>query len=401
MKSSVKLLGVMFLLSSLFWGACTHEKTSANEFVGNANALLDSIFVYYQQGKVGLFNENYPKKDGDVVTYLADADTIRKDKVAYLWPTSGVFSAVNALLKATSDTSYAQLLDTCIIPGLHCYVDTTRLPVCYQSYLAEAGHSDRFYDDNIWLGIDYVESYELTKKSEYTNEAERIWNFLESGRDSILGDGIYWCEQKKHSKNTCSNAPASVLALKLYQITKDEAYLNAGKELYQWTKTHLQDSTDGLYFDNISLQGKVTKWKFQYNSGQMMQAAALLFKHTQDSLYLEDAQQLAKACDRFFFEDFVADDGTQFRALKNGNVWFVAIMLRGFEEVYAVDGDKRYLNQFIETLRYMWNHNTNVNKLFDDECFVVLPEKKKESKWLLTQAAMVEMYARLANYINK
>ena len=104
---------------------------------------------------------------------------------------------------------------------------------------------------------------------------------------------------------------------------------------------------------------------------------------------------------RFFFEDFVADDGTQFRALKNGNVWFVAIMLRGFEEVYAVDGDKRYLNQFIETLRYMWNHNTNVNKLFDDECFVVLPEKKKESKWLLTQAAMVEMYARLANYINK
>ena len=159
MKSSVKLLGVMFLLSSLFWGACTHEKTSANEFVGNANALLDSIFVYYQQGKVGLFNENYPKKDGDVVTYLADADTIRKDKVAYLWPTSGVFSAVNALLKATSDTSYAQLLDTCIIPGLHCYVDTTRLPVCYQSYLAEAGHSDRFYDDNIWLGIDYVESY--------------------------------------------------------------------------------------------------------------------------------------------------------------------------------------------------------------------------------------------------
>lgn len=42
----------------------------------------------------------------------------------------------------------------------------------------------------------------------------------------------------------------------------------------------LQDSTDYLYFDNISLDGKIDKSKYAYNSGQMMQAATLLYQLT-------------------------------------------------------------------------------------------------------------------------
>ena len=83
-------------------------------------------------------------KDDDMVTYLAGEDTIRKDRVAYLWPTSGMFSAVNALLRASDDNRFKQMLDSMIIPGLECYWDSLRLPVCYQSYIAEAGYSDRF-----------------------------------------------------------------------------------------------------------------------------------------------------------------------------------------------------------------------------------------------------------------
>ena len=39
-----------------------------------------------------------------------------------------------------------------ILPGLARYLDTTRMPVAYAAYV-DAG-SDRFYDDNLWLGID-------------------------------------------------------------------------------------------------------------------------------------------------------------------------------------------------------------------------------------------------------
>ena len=79
-----------------------------------------------------------------------------------------------------------------------------------------------------------------------------------------------------------------------------------------------------------------------------------------------------------------------------GNIWFVAIMLRGFEELYKVDHNPVYLNDFKNTLQYMWVHNANHNRLFEDDCFVEKKNEKKETKWLLTQAAMIEMYARLA-----
>ena len=55
-----------------------------------------------------------------------------------------------------------------------------------------------------------------------------------------------------------------------------------------------------------------------------------------------------------------------------------------------------YLNNFKETLVYMWKHNPNTNGLFGNDVFVHDIDKQKESKWLLTQAALIEMYARLS-----
>ena len=54
-----------------------------------------------------------------------------------------------------------------------------------------------FYDDNLWLGLDFLDLYEQTGNDAYLASARNIWNFIESGCDSILGGGVYWCEQKK------------------------------------------------------------------------------------------------------------------------------------------------------------------------------------------------------------
>lgn len=375
--------------------SCVRNGGTDQRFARQAAQLLDSTFKYYRVEQTALFHENYPQIAGETVSYLAGEDTVTQDKVAYLWPTSGLFSAVNALLHATGDAKYRDLLETVILPGLAQYADTTRLPHSYQSYLAQVGHSDRFYDDNIWLGIDFLESYALIGKPSYLAAAEEIWQFLESGRDTVLGDGIYWCEQKRFSKNTCSNAPASVLALKLYQATQKERYLQAGKELYHWTQTHLQDPADGLYWDNMALDGTIGKAKYAYNSGQMMQAAALLHRLTGEKRYLTDARRLAEACDAYFFCDCELSE-VPFRGLKNGNVWFAAVMLRGYEELYRIDWQADYLNRFRATLDYLWETNPNANRLLEDDAFCEKLSQPKAQKWLLTQAAMIEMYARLS-----
>ncbi len=393
MKSLHFLLGITCIAS--LTGCVSSAQVEPNSNLDRARQTLDSLYLNYSVDNSSLLRENYPFDEQHTVTYLASEEQANiPNQFSYLWPYSGTFSAVNALFEATHDKKYKKLLDSRVLPGLEEYFDTQRVPNAYSSYIRTAPASDRFYDDNVWLGIDFTDTYQMTQEQKYLDKAQLIWKFIESGTDSILGGGIYWCEQKKESKNTCSNAPGSVLALKLFKATNDSSYFEKGKKLYEWTQRNLQDSADYLYFDNIRLDGKIGKAKFAYNSGQMMQSAALLYQLTKNPIYLKDAQNIAKECFNYFFTDFTpATNEEAFRMLKKGDIWFTAVMLRGFIELYQIDKDKTYINAFNKSLSYAWDNARDEKGLFNTD---LTGKSKDERKWLLTQAAMVEMYARLA-----
>ena len=393
MESLHFLLGITCIAS--LTGCVSSAQVEPNSNLDRARQTLDSLYLNYSVDNSSLLRENYPFDEQHTVTYLASEEQANiPNQFSYLWPYSGTFSAVNALFEATHDKKYKKLLDSRVLPGLEEYFDTQRVPNAYSSYIRTAPASDRFYDDNVWLGIDFTDTYQMTQEQKYLDKAQLIWKFIESGTDSILGGGIYWCEQKKESKNTCSNAPGSVLALKLFKATNDSSYFEKGKKLYEWTQRNLQDSADYLYFDNIRLDGKIGKAKFAYNSGQMMQSAALLYQLTKNPIYLKDAQNIAKECFNYFFTDFTpATNEEAFRMLKKGDIWFTAVMLRGFIELYQIDKDKTYINAFNKSLSYAWDNARDEKGLFNTD---LSGKSKDERKWLLTQAAMVEMYARLA-----
>jgi len=147
-----------------------------------------------------------------------------------------------------------------------------------------------------------------------------------------------------------------------------------------------------LYFDNIGLNGRVQKRKYAYNSGQMIQAAALLYKITRKKEYLVDAQNIAQSAHNYFFEDFSAADGNKMKLLKKGDIWFTAIMFRGFVELYHLDKNKTYLQDFEQNLNFAWKNMREQNGLFNSDWS---GQTKDKSKWLLTQFAMAEMYARM------
>jgi hypothetical protein len=372
------------------WTCCF----GSNDDLQRAAQLLNTIYSHYCVEGSHLLRETYPFDDRYKAGYLAsDAPAGTANPYAYLWPFSGTLSAVGALHESTGDGQYEAMLLSVVLPGLEQYFDTVRTPAAYASYIREAPASDRFYDDNIWIGIDFTDRYMATHKPAYLDKARMIWKFIESGTDERLGGGVYWCEQKKRGKNTCSNAPASVYALKLFEATGDSLYLCRGKTLYAWTQRHLQDTTDCLYYDNLSLSGRVDRRKYAYNSGQMLQAAALLHRLTGDEKYLADARCLAEACMNRFSRDFRTADGRNIRLLTKGNVWFTAIMFRGFVELYRTNRDDRYIRIFRENLNHAWTYMRDADGLFNTDWS---GQTRDNSKWLLTQTAMVEMYARIA-----
>lgn len=385
-KILITSLAVLFSLAS-------HSQQLS--FQEKAALTLKAIYANYSVEGTPLLLENFPHDESHRVTFLANEwQEQHRNRFAFLWPFSGTISAVTALYEVSRNPIYRDLLHSRVLPALAKYFDTRRYPPAYGSYLSSAPKSDRFYDDNVWIGLDFVDLYNITGEQYFLDRAKLVWNFVMSGKSETLGGGIYWNEQCRTTKNTCSNAPGAVYAFKLFEATGDSTHFHTGVELFYWTKENLQDD-DFIFLDYIRLDGHIDRRRFTYNSGQMIQAAAILYRLTGDPVYLTEAQNIARASFDYFFDDFVGEDGEEFRLIRRGDTWFTAIMLRGFIELYHIDGNRTYINTFKKNLEYAWRHARNEYGLFTQD---FSGRRVDRRKWLLAQAGMAEMYARLSAF---
>ncbi|RZM25363.1 MAG: alpha-1,6-mannanase [Pedobacter sp.] len=366
-------------------------------FLKRADTMMTSMVKLYLDGMPrDIWSASYPRASG----YW--------DGAAVIWGHGGAFSGYAALKEAAEHypaykTKIASLYDNRLLKGIDDFRNTRNgRPEAYAVYPGDG--DERYYDDNIWVGIDMVDLYMLTKSPVYLARAKIVWNFILAGTDARMGGGVYWKEDG-NSKNTCSTAPAAVLAAKLYQATNETTYLNSAKSLYTWVKNTLQDPSDYLYWDNVHLSDEsnpnstlvISNEKYAYNAGQPMQIASLLYKITGEAHYLTEAQNIAKAAYKKWFIPFNSYTlGESFRILEPGHVWFQAIMFRGFIELYKQDGNATYVNAYKKTLANAWlssarNKTTHlINSDFRGG------GAAQTSYDILFQGACLEMLARLA-----
>jgi uncharacterized protein YyaL (SSP411 family) len=272
----------------------------------------------------------------------AAADGERPTVPAFMWGAGVQLSALAAAARVDS-AAYAA--------PLAAYADAL------QSYWVEhngiGGYSvlpgqrvaDRYYDDNAWVVLGLIETAAVTDDAKYLERAEATQRFVLSGEDDSLGGGVYWRENRRNSKNTCSNAPAIVGALLLHQKTTDPQQLAAAQRLYKWTQEHLQDPEDGLYWDNVRRGGRVDRRKFSYNSALMMRANCLLYEIKGEAKYLAEAQRIARAAETQWI---VPETG----AVKDGGK-FGHMLLEAFVAVGRADRDPHWLDVARKSATYV------------------------------------------------
>jgi uncharacterized protein YyaL (SSP411 family) len=355
-----------------------------------ADAMFHKVWQYYRvQQYPGLFTENYPSGKKVSLDYFQGAQVGEKP-VSFLWPFSGMFSAANVLMHFPDlKKKYSPYLDTLAI-GVWAYRDTTRSPVGYQAYPANLEKSDRYYDDNALVCIDYAEAYMNTKDQKYITKAKEVFTFILSGWDNQLGGGVYWLEGHKDQKPACSNGMATLAALKLYECTKDPLYLNWGKRFYDWMHDQLRNP-NGIYFNDVKMDGKPNKVYYTYNTGSMLESSVLLYKFTNESKYLKEAELVAENSYNFFS---IKGKGSN-RDFNIDLPWFVTVLFRGYEALYRVNKNPRYINAVALNLDNAWEKSADqygflTAKWATDEA------SKKKPKWLLDQACIAELYARIS-----
>src|SRR5207237_2956636 len=127
-----------------------------------------------------------------------------------------------------------------------------------------------------------------------------IYKYMMTGFDTASGGGLYWQENKKATKNTCSNGPGIILALQLYRATKNKKYLDTAKLLYTWVNDKLK-APNGLYYDNINVKtGRISRQMYSYNTGTMLQSNVYLYELTGEEQYLKEAVSIADSALVYF-----------------------------------------------------------------------------------------------------
>ena len=207
-----------------------------------------------------------------------------KKQPAFNWGVGVMLSALNAAAKH----------DKKFKPWLREYADASRVYWNKGGYdvLPAPKSLDRYYDDNAWMALALVETYEVLGDKKYLDWAKGALDFALEGE--AQDGGIYWRESDKASRNTCACAPTAAACLAIYEVSKDERLFRKAQEIYSWTQANLLDPADRLAWDSIDNAGKVDKTKWSYNSALMLRVAQELVSRARFELHAHSQSRWLK-----------------------------------------------------------------------------------------------------------
>lgn len=349
--------------------------------------LIDQCYRIKSGPTAGLFNENYPKKDGDL-------------SASFLWPYDGLVSGAAALHALGYNVNYTNLVD-----GFDVYYRTTG-DVAVGGYGSStdgvSGGGTRFYDDNSIVGFDLVEAFRLTNNQAYLTKAKQIVEFLKSGEDDTFGGGLWWNESQQNqpgvsdsNKPSCSNGYATLFLLEYYSVcpqAEKAEVLAFAKRLYNWLVANLRDPADGCYWNDKQVDGSINKTKWTYNTGVMISSGVRLYKITGEQAYLDKAISSSEGAYNFFVRPL---NGLAL-AYPNHDPWFTTKLIRAFIDVEPYHKNATgYINTFINFLDHAYDKARMTNGLFYEDWTGAEPKRAEQ---LLMQDAALESLGVIALY---
>jgi Glycosyl hydrolase family 76 len=333
--------------------------------------------------------------------YIPGSGLYEGEPFSFLWPFSQALAATVTMRNVSGISRIPGLpgelsheLSARLI-GLRSYLDTDNSGAPEGTFTSSLAAFDgtvapptgpggtKYYDDNEWVGIELVRMYELTHASADLGSAEAIMAFVMAGWDTdpehVCPGGIPFSNSSENNeRNTVTDGPGAELAVRLYQLTGNLAYLQFAQQAYEWTRTCLLQA-NGLYADHIGAHGTVARVYWSYNQGSMIGAGTLLYQATGNSAYLYQARQTAKVALAYYTPERLGSELP----------FFVSVYFRNILYLDSITHDPPGPKLAQPYVDYAWQHLRLSDNLF---VFGSPP-----SSQLLVQAAIVQIYGLLSS----
>ena len=253
------------------------------------------------------------------------------------WRTTGWWNAANALTvlvrytKLTGDRTHAPVIAwTYWVARLH-----------HRHFLA------RYFDDNGWWALAWIDAYDLSGNGHYLDAACRIFDNMTTAWDDTCRGGLWWSEDRKY-KNAITNELFLTVAARLHQRAGERGpYRDWAMREHEWFLASGMIGPGGLINDGLTAECTNNgKPAYTYNQGVILGGLAALFEITGDAEYLRQGDSIAGAALR----GLVSQDG---------------ILVEPGEEAMAEAGRRGDASQFkgifIRNLRDFYRHSSRAD----------------------------------------
>ena len=227
---------------------------------------------FWNEGK-GMYNHHFPYDS--------------EETFCYWWHAHAVDVLLDGYLR-TGDSKYMERIEK-ELAGVYSYNN--------DSYL------NNWYDDMEWMALAQLRLYDATRQEKYLRNVFLLWDDIKSAWNDFQGGGLAWKKDQLDYKNTPANAPAAILAYRLYIRFGNDADLQWGNRIFDWNYDHLVDKNSHFVYDGVNRNGdgKIDyDWEYTYCQGVMVGASLERYHITQDKQYFELALKIAYEAKRRF-----------------------------------------------------------------------------------------------------
>jgi predicted alpha-1,6-mannanase (GH76 family) len=233
---------------------------------------------------------------------------------------------------------------------------------------------NKFYDDEGWWALAWIDAYDLTRNAQYLTMAETIFADMAGGWDSTCGGGIWWSKDRAYKNAIANELFLSVAAHLANRDTANSAtYLNWANKEWQWFARTGMINSKNLINDGLSISdGHTTpasctnngQATWSYNQGVVLGGLVELSKVNSDPSLPVAAQKIATAATTSLVDPSgVMHDPCEPNCGADG-VQFKGIFVRNLVALQGAYPQAAY-NAFITTnANAIWTHSQGTNFQF-------------------------------------